>query len=77
LQHIDDGRIKQFLIWRAVALRRSRETVFRDGDYAPRSVRALTGNSIEHAAESGPSLPLAAIVDPMPLALLASRRTAE
>jgi hypothetical protein len=75
LQHIDDGRIKQFLIWRA--LRRSRETVFRDGDYAPRSVRALTGNSIEHAAESGPSLPLAAIVDPMPLALLASRRTDE
>jgi maltooligosyltrehalose synthase len=33
LQHIDNGRIKQFLIWRAVELRRGRETVFRDGDY--------------------------------------------
>ena len=38
---------------------------------------ALTGNSIETAAESGPSLPLAAILDPLPLALLASRRTDE
>jgi hypothetical protein len=77
LQHIDNGRIKQFLIGRAPALRRECETVFRDGDCAPRSVHALTGNFIEHAAESGPSLPLAAIVDPMPLALLASRRTDE
>jgi maltooligosyltrehalose synthase len=37
----------------------------------------LTGDSIETAAESGPSLALASILDPLPLALLASRRTDE
>ncbi|HEY2969227.1 MAG TPA: malto-oligosyltrehalose synthase [Casimicrobiaceae bacterium] len=35
LQHIDDGRIKQFVIWRALALRREREGLFRDGGYTP------------------------------------------
>jgi (1->4)-alpha-D-glucan 1-alpha-D-glucosylmutase len=135
LQHIDDGRIKQFVIWRALALRRERASLFRDGEYVPlavtgtraehvcafarilgedcvvaivprltcrllegqtilpvgaavwgdtridlsplKSQRAwndvLTGNSVELAADSGPSLPLAAALDPLPLALLASR----
>jgi (1->4)-alpha-D-glucan 1-alpha-D-glucosylmutase len=35
LQHIEDGRIKQFVIWRALGLRREREGLFRDGGYTP------------------------------------------
>jgi (1->4)-alpha-D-glucan 1-alpha-D-glucosylmutase len=35
LRHMHDGRIKQFVIWRTLALRRERETLFRDGAYIP------------------------------------------
>jgi (1->4)-alpha-D-glucan 1-alpha-D-glucosylmutase len=42
--HPGDGRLKQFLIWRALGLRRERATLFRDGAYVP---LAATG---EHAA---------------------------
>jgi (1->4)-alpha-D-glucan 1-alpha-D-glucosylmutase len=35
LQHLDDGRLKQFVTWRALALRREREALFRDGEYLP------------------------------------------
>jgi (1->4)-alpha-D-glucan 1-alpha-D-glucosylmutase len=35
LQHIDDGRIKQFVIWRVLGLRREREGLFCDGGYTP------------------------------------------
>src|SRR5438552_2142084 len=35
LRHIDDGRIKEFVIWRVLGLRREREGLFRDGSYVP------------------------------------------
>jgi maltooligosyltrehalose synthase len=35
LRHLRDGRIKQFVVWRALALRRKREALFRDGVYVP------------------------------------------
>jgi len=35
LQHIDDGRIKEYVIWRALGLRRERAELFRDGGYTP------------------------------------------
>ena len=37
LRHIDDGRIKEFVIWRALGLRRERAALFRDGTYVPLS----------------------------------------
>ncbi|TMH53010.1 MAG: malto-oligosyltrehalose synthase, partial [Betaproteobacteria bacterium] len=33
--HPDDGRLKQFVIWRALGLRRQRDALFRDGEYVP------------------------------------------
>src|SRR5205823_7145100 len=36
--HLDDGRLKQFLIWRALELRRLHDAVFRDGAYLPLAV---------------------------------------
>ena len=38
IEHIQDGRIKQFVIWRALELRREREALFRDGAYVPLAV---------------------------------------
>ena len=43
--HLDDGRLKQLVIWRALGLRRAREALFRDGDYVPLQV---TGGRAEH-----------------------------
>ncbi len=42
----DDGRVKLFTIHRALALRRERRALFRDGDYRP---LALEGPLAEHA----------------------------
>jgi (1->4)-alpha-D-glucan 1-alpha-D-glucosylmutase len=38
LAHMEDGRIKQFITWRALVLRREREALFRDGAYVPLTV---------------------------------------
>ncbi|HSS71128.1 MAG TPA: malto-oligosyltrehalose synthase, partial [Casimicrobiaceae bacterium] len=38
IEHMQDGRIKQFVIWRALELRREREALFRDGAYVPLAV---------------------------------------
>jgi (1->4)-alpha-D-glucan 1-alpha-D-glucosylmutase len=35
LRHMHDGGIKQFVVWRALTLRREREALFRDGAYVP------------------------------------------
>jgi (1->4)-alpha-D-glucan 1-alpha-D-glucosylmutase len=43
--HIEDGRLKQFVIWRSLDLRRRRETLFRDGAYVPLRV---AGERAEH-----------------------------
>lgn len=43
--HLDDGRLKQFVIWRALELRRAREALFRDGEYLPLTV---SGERAEH-----------------------------
>jgi (1->4)-alpha-D-glucan 1-alpha-D-glucosylmutase len=43
--HPDDGRLKQFVIWRTLGLRRTREALFRDGEYLPLQV---TGSHAEH-----------------------------
>jgi (1->4)-alpha-D-glucan 1-alpha-D-glucosylmutase len=45
LAHIDDGRLKQFIVWRALALRREREALFRDGAYVP---LAISGEHADH-----------------------------
>jgi maltooligosyltrehalose synthase len=45
LRHMHDGRIKQFVIWRTLALRRERETLFRDGAYIP---LPTTGEHADH-----------------------------
>ena len=45
LTHMLDGRIKQFVIWRALALRRKRAALFRDGAYVP---LAITGVHADH-----------------------------
>ena len=45
LAHMGDGRIKQFVIWRALALRREREALFRDGAYVP---LAVSGERADH-----------------------------
>ncbi len=43
--HMEDGRFKQFSIWRALELRRNREALFRDGAYVP---LAVTGERADH-----------------------------
>ena len=43
--HPDDGRLKQFVIWRTLGLRRARDALFRDGEYLPLQV---TGERAEH-----------------------------
>jgi (1->4)-alpha-D-glucan 1-alpha-D-glucosylmutase len=45
LAHLEDGRFKQFLIWRALAHRRRHEALFRDGAYLP---LAVGGQRAEH-----------------------------
>jgi len=37
-RHLEDGRLKQFVTWRALELRRRRGTLFRDGGYVPLSI---------------------------------------
>jgi (1->4)-alpha-D-glucan 1-alpha-D-glucosylmutase len=46
IEHMEDGRIKQFVTWRALELRREREALFRDGAYAP---LAVDGAHADHA----------------------------
>jgi (1->4)-alpha-D-glucan 1-alpha-D-glucosylmutase len=45
LAHMEDGRIKHFITWRALELRREREALFRDGAYAP---LAVSGEHADH-----------------------------
>src|SRR5262249_40203483 len=45
LRHMADGRIKQFVIWRALALRRTHEALLRDGRYVS---LAVSGARAEH-----------------------------
>ena len=45
LAHLEDGRFKQFLIWRVLAHRRQHEALFRDGAYLPLTV---AGQRAEH-----------------------------
>jgi (1->4)-alpha-D-glucan 1-alpha-D-glucosylmutase len=45
LRHMHDGRIKQFVVWGTLALRRERETLFRDGAYIP---LPTTGEHADH-----------------------------
>jgi (1->4)-alpha-D-glucan 1-alpha-D-glucosylmutase len=45
LVHTYDGRIKQFVTWRALALRCEREALFRDGIYIP---LAIAGTHADH-----------------------------
>jgi maltooligosyltrehalose synthase len=45
LRHMQDGRIKQFVIWRTLGLRRERDTLFRDGAYVP---LPTTGEYADH-----------------------------
>jgi (1->4)-alpha-D-glucan 1-alpha-D-glucosylmutase len=45
-QRLDDGRIKQFVIWRALALRREREPLFRDGEYVPLPVAGARADHV-------------------------------
>jgi (1->4)-alpha-D-glucan 1-alpha-D-glucosylmutase len=42
---LGDGRLKQFLVWRALGLRRERATLFSEGGYVP---LAATGERAEH-----------------------------
>jgi (1->4)-alpha-D-glucan 1-alpha-D-glucosylmutase len=44
-RNLEDGRLKQFVLWRALELRRQREALFRDGAYVP---LAATGERAEH-----------------------------
>jgi (1->4)-alpha-D-glucan 1-alpha-D-glucosylmutase len=44
--HLEDGRLKQFVTWRALELRRRHETLFRDGGYVPLTVG---GERADHA----------------------------
>jgi len=46
LEHLPDGRIKLYLIWKALGLRRGQEALFRDGAYLPLEVG---GRQAEHA----------------------------
>jgi (1->4)-alpha-D-glucan 1-alpha-D-glucosylmutase len=43
--NLEDGRLKQFLIWRALELRREREALFREGGYVPLGV---AGSRADH-----------------------------
>ncbi|HEX7272547.1 MAG TPA: malto-oligosyltrehalose synthase, partial [Casimicrobiaceae bacterium] len=43
--HLEDGRLKQFVLWRALDLRRRHELLFRDGAYVPLRV---IGEQAEH-----------------------------
>jgi (1->4)-alpha-D-glucan 1-alpha-D-glucosylmutase len=45
LAHMEDGRIKQFITWRVLELRREREALFRDGAYVP---LAVSGEHADH-----------------------------
>lgn len=38
VQNMSDGRFKQFLAWRALAMRREHERLFRDGSHVPLAV---------------------------------------
>jgi (1->4)-alpha-D-glucan 1-alpha-D-glucosylmutase len=44
-RRMEDGRLKQFLIWRTLRLRRAQEALFRDGTYVP---VLATGAQAEH-----------------------------
>jgi (1->4)-alpha-D-glucan 1-alpha-D-glucosylmutase len=45
MQAMHDGRIKQFVTWRALALRREREALFRNGAYLPLEI---SGEHADH-----------------------------
>lgn len=46
IDHLQDGHIKLYLIWKTLALRREQEALFRDGDYLPLKIH---GQHAEHA----------------------------
>ncbi|MFA7386138.1 MAG: malto-oligosyltrehalose synthase [Thiohalobacteraceae bacterium] len=45
LENLQDGRIKLYLLWKILSLRRDAEALFRDGDYLPLS---CVGTQAEH-----------------------------
>ncbi len=46
LQTMEDGRIKLYLIWKTLELRRQCESLFRDGDYLPLRAEGIRGEHI-------------------------------
>jgi (1->4)-alpha-D-glucan 1-alpha-D-glucosylmutase len=46
LESMADGRIKLYLIWKALSLRRTREGLFRDGDYLPLRVEGARAENL-------------------------------
>jgi (1->4)-alpha-D-glucan 1-alpha-D-glucosylmutase len=46
LQNIADGRIKQFVTWRALEARREHEALFRDGSYVPLPVQGAQADHV-------------------------------
>src|SRR5262249_38113391 len=46
IERMEDGRIKQFVIWRALELRRERAALFRDGAYVPLAVHGADADHL-------------------------------
>jgi (1->4)-alpha-D-glucan 1-alpha-D-glucosylmutase len=46
IEHLQDGRIKLYLTWKALAVRREPEALFRDGDYLPLKVQGARAEQV-------------------------------